>query len=617
MSRQSPRRIAAAMATGAVVAASLVAAGAPASAAPAAPAAAQTLGTPQAQTRSSATAGAAASTKTRKGKHPRTVDVQILSFNDYHGWLEDPTGGDATLGAQLDPSGTVVGGGRYLASTLSTLRVGHDSSLTVAAGDLIGGSPFLSGAFHDEPSVESLDAMGLDVSSVGNHEFDEGVTELLRMQHGGCHPVDGCYFPDQPYDGADFSWLAANVVYKKGTPHAGRSILPPTWVRRIDGVKVGFIGMTLEDTPYLVAQDGVADVDFKDEVLTANKQARALKARGVKAIVVLLHEGGVQAGTYDGCDGISDPIATIASNLHPQIDLVVTGHTHMPYVCTLPDPLGRPRMVTSASSYGRVVTETILPVSTRTGQVLRARVTSANHLVSHDQPVDATQQAILDKWRVLEEPIGSRVVGATDGPALRSPNRDTESSLANLVADAQLAATSAPDLGGAQIALMNPGGVRADLTCAPAGTCTYPDNVTFGEAFTVQPFSNTLITKTYTGAQLKDILEQQYVPDRPGQASRPVLILGVSQGLTFDFSLSAAQGSRVSNIALNGVPIDPSATYRIAHNSFLTTGGDAFAGFTVGTDPVGGGVDLDALLDYLGANNPLTPPGTDRINEVP
>ncbi len=549
--------------------------------------------------------------------HPKAVPVQILSFNDFHGYLEDPAGGDATLGEQLDPSGTVVGGARYLATELSELRASTKApSLTVAAGDLIGGSPFLSGAFHDEPSVESLDALGLDVSSVGNHEFDEGVPELLRMQYGGCHPVDGCYDPKHPYAGADFSWLAANVVYKKGTPKAGKSILPPTWVKKVKGVKVGFIGMTLHDTPYLVSQDGIKDVDFKDEVKTANSAARHLRHHGVRAIVVLIHEGGIQAGTYDGCVGISGPITTIAENLHPDIDLVVTGHTHQPYVCNIPDKFGRSRMVTSASSYGRVVTETMLPINKRTGQVQRWRVTSSNHLVSHDLAIDPVQQMILDKWRVLEAPIGDRVLGSTTEAVTKSPNRDTESALANLIADAQLAATSAPDLGGAQIALMNPGGVRADLTCSDAGgTCSYPSDVTFRQAFTIQPFSNTLITKTYTGAQLKDLLEEQYIPDRPG--GRPVLILGVSQGLTFDYSLSGAAGSRISNIELNGTPIDPNADYRIAHNSFLTTGGDGFSTFTLGTDPVGGAVDLDAFIDYIAANSPLTSPGTDRINEVP
>ena len=208
------------------------------------------------------------------------------------------------------PSATPVGGAEYLASTLATLRAGAPNSVTVAAGDLIGGSPFLSGLFHDEPAVESLNSLGLDVSSVGNHEFDEGVGELVRMQYGGCRFDDGCYAPWGPggYPGADFSWLAANVVRES----TGRTVLPGTTVRKVDGVKVGYIGMTLEDTPVLVSQSGIQGIAFEDEVETANAAAAALKARGVDTIIVLLHEGGLQTGTYQDCTGISGPIAAIA-----------------------------------------------------------------------------------------------------------------------------------------------------------------------------------------------------------------------------------------------------------------------------------------------------------------
>ena len=269
---------------------------------------------------------------------PKDVKLQVLSFNDFHGHLQPPGGRDETLGATLDPSNTKVGGAEYLASTLATLRAKARNSHTVAAGDLIGGSPFLSGLFHDEPAVESLNAMGMDVSSVGNHEFDEGVKELRRMQYGGCHPEDGCYEPwgEGGYPGADFPWLAANVVNEK----TGKTVLPGSTIRRVKGIKVGYIGMTLEGTPSLVAQAGIQGIEFRDEVETANATAKRLKKRGVKTIIVLLHEGGFQTGTYRDCTGISGPIVDIAENLDPEIDLVVTGHTHQPYVCNIPDPQG-------------------------------------------------------------------------------------------------------------------------------------------------------------------------------------------------------------------------------------------------------------------------------------
>lgn len=537
-------------------------------------------------------------------RRPRTVDVQILSFNDYHGWLETPTGTDATLGPALDPGNNLVGGGAYLATTLNNLRAGKHNSLTVTAGDLIGGTPFVSGLFHDEPSVESLEAMHLDVSSVGNHEFDEGLTELLRMQKGGCHPVDGCYFPKAPYDGAKFPWLAANVFY--GT--SKRTVLPPTWVKKVDGVKVGFIGMTLEDTPVLVAQKGIQGLQFRDEVASANQAVKRLKEDGVKTVVVLLHEGGLQTGLYDQCHGISGPIVDIAKNLDPEIDLVVTGHTHQPYVCNIPDPKGRARWVTSASSFGRVVTETKLVVDRRSGDVVRDKVTSTNHLVLRTVAPDHTQEVILAKWQALAGEKGGKVKGEATADITRSLGRNTESSLANLIADAQLAATSAAADGGAQIALMNPGGVRADLLAGP---------ITFQELFNVQPFGNLLVTMNLTGQQLHDVLEQQAVPGRPG--GRDILILGVSKGLQFEYLPSRAFGDRVpiETITLNDTPIDPGGTYRVTVNNFLADGGDAFAVFTQGTSRLGGGDDLAALVNYVGANKPVAPPATDRILEGP
>ncbi len=540
---------------------------------------------------------------------PRELQLQVLSFNDFHGHLQPPAGRDATLGATLDPSNTQVGGAEYLASTLSTLRAKARYSQTVAAGDLIGGSPFLSGLFHDEPAVESLNALGLDVSSVGNHEFDEGADELIRMQRGGCHPVDKCYAPWGPggYPGADFRWLAANVVRKD----TGRTVLPGTWVERLGGVKVGYIGMTLEATPALVAQSGIQGLEFRDEVETANRAARELRRRGVQTIIVLLHEGGLQTGTYQQCVGISGPIVDIAKNLHPEIDLVVTGHTHQPYVCNIPDPRGKPRMVTSASSFGRVVTETTLTINARSGEVDRAATVSTNHLVPRTNP-DPVQNEIIDRWTAAAAPIANEVVGTITADILRSEGRDAEGPLANLIADAQLAATTSPGDGGAQIAFMNPGGVRANLTASQISGGEQPGEVTYGEAFAVQPFGNLLVTMDLTGAQIERLLEQQAIAARPGAGE--VLILGVSRGFTFSYDPAAPFGSRVdpASIRLNGTMLDAAATYRIVTNNFLADGGDAFTVFTEGTNRVGGGDDLAAFTEYLDANSPVAPP-EDRI----
>ena len=334
------------------------------------------------------------------------VPIQLLSFNDYHGHLEAT---DPPLAVKWDPAKTPVGGVEYLSSTIKALRakVGDSNSLTVTAGDLIGGSPFLSGMFHDEPSVESLETLGLDVSSVGNHEFDEGTAELLRMQYGGCHPKDGCYFPDQPYDGASFTWLAANVVQKSN----GKPLLPPVAVRGVKGVQIGFIGMTLKATPTLVNPSGVASVDFKDEIETANAQAAALKKRGVNTILVLIHEGGVNLSGYNGCSGISGPILAIAQGITHDVDAIISGHTHEPYVCQIPDAAGVNRLVTSAASYGQVVTETTLLVDKATGEVDRAASSAQNHLVARTIAKDPAETAVIAKWNVLAAPMAARVVG--------------------------------------------------------------------------------------------------------------------------------------------------------------------------------------------------------------
>lgn len=540
--------------------------------------------------------------------------VQMLSFNDYHGHISVDEG--ARLTPEEDPEQHAVGGAVNLATTLETLRTkafdGH--SVTVAAGDLIGGSTFISGMFQDEPAVETLDIAGLDISSVGNHEFDEGLDELLRMQHGGCHPSLGCFFEDAPYEGADFNWLAANVVYKDGHEQAGESVLPATEVREIDGVKVGFIGMTLEETPTLVSPAGVADLDFLDEVETANAHAQALQAEGVEAIVVLLHEGGYATGHYNGCEGISGPAVEIAENLSPAIDAMVTGHTHEPYVCMIDDPDGNPRSVTSANQYARVVTETRLSVSRITGDAMRDRVQAENSLVLQSVPDHPEMVAAVAKWEALAEVLAGRVVGtiAEDITGDASGDRGIETPMGNVVADAILWGTSAPEAGGADISFMNIGGVRASLIVDQISNDEEAGEVTYEEAYNVAPFGNLIVTIDMTGQQIKDTLEQQFVPER----GRQYLALGISEGFTYTWDDNQEQGNKVSDLILNGEPMDMDATYKVSTLNFLADGGDMFSGFTEGTNRVGGPEDLANLVNYLEANPGLTAPPL-RRTEIP
>ncbi len=578
----------------------------------------------------------------------KTVDLQILSFNDYHGNLEAPAGTNGQLpiagadGAVANKDG--YGGAAALSAKLAALRKGHKNTLTVAAGDLIGASPVVSGLFHDEPSIATLNAMKLDVSSVGNHEFDEGINELLRMQYGGCRADDGCY-ANTPFKGAAFQYLAANVTWKNGVKvpskldngtrlkgygswfkaRTGRTVLPPTSIEKVNGIPVGFIGMTLEATPELVAQEGIKNLNFRDEVVTANLAAADLRRKGVRAIVVLVHEGGLPptGAAYDfKCDqgstssSISGPIVDIAKKLDSSIDMVISGHTHQPYTCTIPDPSGQPRKVTSAMSYGRLVTDTNLKLDRRTGDVVRSSVTAVNKPVLAADGTDPKVASIVSKWSAAAAPLANRVVGQITGDITRSggsaDNRGAESSLGNLIADSQLDRTK---VNGAQIAFMNSGGLRTDLVYASSPAGEGNGNVTYGEAFAVQPFANTLVTMTLTGAQIDTALEQQFQAGR----SRPVLINGPSRGFTYSYSASAAEGSKVdpASIKLDGVTVDPNGSYRVTVNSFLADGGDGFTVFRSGTNRVGGGVDLDEFVAWLGANSPAAPPAVTRITVLP
>ncbi|WP_353943807.1 bifunctional metallophosphatase/5'-nucleotidase [Streptomyces sp. HUAS MG91] len=559
----------------------------------------------------------------------RYQDVQLLSFNDFHGNLEPPAGSSGQV-TEKQADGTTkqvdAGGVEYLATSLRTARKNHPYSVTAAAGDLIGASPLLSGLFHDEPTVEAMNKLDLDVTSVGNHEFDEGATELARMQNGGCHPTDGCYEAGKKFQGADYPYLAANVTDEK----TGKPILKPYYVWKHKGVKVGFIGVTLEGTPNIVSASGVKGLKFHDEIETVNKYAKILDKQGVKSIVALIHEGGLPASSaynYD-CDsagagsGVSGPIVDIAKGITPKVDALVTGHTHNAYVCTIPDPAGNPRMVTSASSYGKLYTDTTLTYDRRTKDIVRTAVKtaksvrSANHVVSRTQDKAADMTALIGKWNKLAAPVANQAVGYISGDIAGRGAGTPEEPLGDLIADAQLAHAKSLDPK-ASLALMNPGGVRSDLVYKASGA-EGDGVVTYGEAFTVQPFSNTVNLVDLTGAQVVQALQQQV----SGSNEASPKILQPSAGLTYTLDMTKTGAARVvtDSIRLNGAAIDPAATYRVAMNSFLAGGGDGFAALGAGKNPLVGADDLKAFNDYLTANssaaNPIAPPKADRITIV-
>src|SRR6267142_5546309 len=392
------------------------------------------------------------------------IDLRILAINDFHGNLLPPPGGIsiADPGDKTRKITVAAGGAEHMATLVKQLRQGARNTVFVAAGDLIGASPFLSALFHDEPTIESLSMMGLEVASVGNHEFDEGKEELLRMQNGGCHPTDGCQGP-HPFLGAKFRYLAASTIEK----NTGKTVFPPYAIRQFEGIPVAFIGLTLKGTPNLVSPVGVAGLEFRDEADTVNALVPELKARGVEAIVVLIHEGGFPAGDYNECPGISGPIVDIVKKFDRAVDVVISGHTHQAYVCAIDG-----RLVTSGDKYGTIVTAIDLKLDPATRDVVSAR---ADNVIVRTNAYanDPEQTALLAAYDKLAAPIAGRPAGSITETLSRTPNNAGESTLGDIVADAQLAATSADARGGAVIAFTNPGGVRTDIAKKEEGPVTY------------------------------------------------------------------------------------------------------------------------------------------------
>ena len=551
--------------------------------------------------------------------------LQLLAINDFHGNLEPPSGSSGVIavrkpvvaspGVPADPGTVAAGGAEYLATHLKTLEQRNPNTLEVGAGDLIGASPLLSGLFHDEPTIEAMNAMGMDVTGVGNHEFDEGVDELLRMQNGGCHPVDGCQ-DGTPFFGSLFQYLAANVLYA-GTQN---TILPAYELKKYGNAKIAFIGLTLQGTPLIVTPAGVAGLEFAPEVLTVNKLVKSLRENeGVRAFVVLIHEGGQQNAPFAGgfmdinrCDNFTGAIKPIVEGLDPQVDLVVSAHTHQPYICKFN---GIP--TTSASSFGRLITDIDLTIDHQSKDV--TSVDAHNVIVTRDVPKDPAITEIINHYQAFAAPIANRIIGSITADITRGvgsvvSGHNQESALGDVIADAQLASTSPTDFGGAVVAFMNPGGIRNDLTFNNQTAGEAPGQITYAEMFNVQPFNNVMNVKTMTGASIYRLLEQQFDNPAVGQ----IRLLQVSKGFSYSYDFRRPAGSRVTpgSVAINGVPITMTGTYRVAMNNFLASGGDGFPAFNEGTDQLGGEIDIDAAVNYFLKNSPIAPGPQNRVTRL-
>lgn len=532
-------------------------------------------------------------------QHAKTTKVQILALNDFHGQLRPPD--STSSGGRIGT--TAAGGAEYLASYVRDLRAANPNTLFVSAGDLIGATPLVSAIFHDEPTIEAMNLMGLDYNGVGNHEFDEGASELLRMQNGGCHPVEGCFAGDG-FAGADFDFLAANVTYKS----TGETIFPPYAIHKFAGVDVAVVGMTLEGTPSIVTAKATEDIDFHDEADSLNALVPVLKEQGIETIIVLLHEGGsagatLSETTVNSCANPSGAAVDVIKRFDPEVDLVVTGHTNWALNCA--DLAGTGIMVTGAASVGRVVTDIDLTLSRATKEVIEA---SINNVIvkRNEKPRAADITALIERYGVIAAPTENRVIGVASGPLTRTQNDAGESSLGDIIADAQVWATSGPGWthgAPAQVSFMNSGGVRADINAG---------DITYGEAFSVQPFANILVTMDMTGAQVLAVIQQQFSGGNG--------ILQIPASLTYTRTAAGADGvagDLVSNVMIGGVALDLAATYRVTVNNFLADGGDSYTALRAGTNRYFGEIDLDAFARYVESLGTVNPGPQNRITYVP
>jgi 5'-nucleotidase len=552
------------------------------------------------------------------------ITVKVIGFNDFHGNLESP-GAFGVSTAIPVADRPAVGGAEYIAGHVAKLKSLNPLNVVVGAGDLIGATPLISALFNDEPAVEALNRIGLEFSAVGNHEFDKGATELLRLQKGGCKTVNGVVDPNScrgaavgtpvPFEGAKFQWLAANVFDKA----ANATVLPSYGVKTFSGVPVAFIGMTLQATPTIVSPAGVNGLEFRDEAKTVNDLIPELKTKGIESIVVLIHEGGFQTGALsdiNGCEGdlAGAAIATIVSKLSDAVDLVVSGHTHSAYNCKLKNSAGRTIPVTSSSAFGRVLTDIDLTIDPVSKNVSSVSVT--NRLIARNDvgvTPDGALQKIVSGYGALVSPLANQVIGAVS-TTLPNAASDVACNMpaGSLIADAQLAATSPASFGGAQIAFMNRGGVRSPGFNFTQSVGEGDGNITYGEAFTVQPFGNSLVTMTMTAQDLKNVLEEQFAGCR-GQSATATRIMIPSAGFRYQWDGSKACDARISDLILtsgagnsretlvsaSGTVLNPTKTYRVTVNSFMATGGDGYSSFLNGKDSLGGAQDIDALVAFL------------------
>lgn len=520
-------------------------------------------------------------------------ELNFLHINDFHGRIDNNT--------------------VKFAGTVEKLKAGSPKGATalLSGGDDLSASLYASAVQDDQPTIDVHNALGMTAATVGNHEFDKGYQDLVnRIQRKNGTP------------NANWTYLGANV-YKKGTTE---SALPEYKIVTLNGVRVAVIGAVTKDTPALVDPSKVTEVDFGDPVAAVSRVADKLKAKGEADVIVAEYHEGARAGTREGATleqqvAAGGAFAGIVTKTSPAVNVIFTGHTHKEYAWRGPVPgqPGKTRPILQAGNYGQYVGQVQLFINPQTKTITRYQV--ANHLrlkvgdaqLVKEYPAVATVKDIVDKALANAKKEGSKRLGKITKnitTAFKNNVRDdrsSESTLGNLVADALKATLASSDRGGAEIAVVQPGAMRADLMYDnPEGKGV----VTVAQANSVLPFANNLMTTTLTGAQLKTMLEQQWQTNAQGNpiTSRPFVALGVSKNVSFTYDPERAMGDRVTSIVVNGTPVDPQRGYRVGTFSFLAAGGDNFRVFKEGKDTHNSRVlDRDGWFEYIRGNSPLSP----------
>jgi 5'-nucleotidase len=534
------------------------------------------------------------------------IPVQVLSLTDLHGYLSETE--NLTIAG---PSGTLaVGGAGYLKAHLDKLRAGQPNSFLIGSGDQFSGWPDYTQAFANEPTIEVLNALGMDFDVAGNHEFDREFPFLRRMTTGACYGkpgFDSCFKDStgRNFRGTDYAYHAANIV----DPRTKRPVLPPYWIAKAGSARIGFIGLGFPGTPDETLSIGGSGFDFQGLVEAANRAAAELKAQGVNAIVVSMHEGGQQGGLFDECKNPTGPIFDAARAMSPDIDVILGGHWHTAFNCMIPDPNGVPRPVLEASNHGRLLGEVNLSLDPATGEVIRSATTAANHAVTKDlTPDPAIQKTVkywMDKWT------------ARQGQPLATLDRDldfaktTESRTGNLVADLYRAEAAHDD---ADFAL-----VPADLGIDVIAAGLQAGTVTYGEAWPVAGISP-ITTLSMKGSTVEAVLEQQWIP--PAYGCSRLSSLATSANFRYTYDLGRPVGDRVdpAKVLVDGKPLRLDRTYRVATTAVMPLHGAQYGypGFQQFTElDRAPRMGQEVFLNHLRTHPLIKAPALGRVTAIP